>query len=331
MHIYTPPANLASIPVINLDTSQKAAAMAIHRACRETGFFYIANHGVPAGLVEAQFGWAKRFFGLPLAEKQALHMTKSPSAAGYEPIGGQRLDSQEAGADAAPPDLKEGYYCTTELASDHPLAMKRIRGFGHNQWPASLPGFREQMLRYHEAMCALGNRLLSLIALSLELPENWFASQYDTPAATLRLIRYPPQPGAAEFNQIGAGAHTDWGDVTILAQDMTGGLEIQSASSRWIEATPIRGAFVINIGDLMARRTNGIYNSNMHRVKNNRSNRDRYSIPFFYSPRPDALIEPMPGSIDESRPRLYPDCTAAGHMDEMFRRSYGYDPAAPGA
>jgi isopenicillin N synthase-like dioxygenase len=178
-------------------------------------------------------------------------------------------------------------------------------------------------------MSALGNRLLSLIALSLQLPEDWFSPQYDTPAATLRLIRYPPQPGAAEFNQIGAGAHTDWGDVTILAQDMTGGLEVQTASGQWIEATPIRGAFVINIGDLMARRTNGIYNSNMHRVKNNRGNRDRYSIPFFYSPHPAALIQPMPGCADVSRPRLYPDCSAAGHMNEMFRRSYGYDPEAP--
>jgi isopenicillin N synthase-like dioxygenase len=331
MHIYTPPEVPVSIPAVDLETSQEAAAMAIHRACRETGFFYIVNHGVPSGLVAAQFDWAKRFFGLPLAEKQALHMTKSPSAAGYEPIGGQRLDSQDANADAAPPDLKEAYYCTTDLASDNPLAMKRIRGFGHNQWPDGLPGFREQMLRYHAAMSALGDRLLSLIALSLELPENWFAAQYDTPAATLRLVRYPPQPGAAQFNQIGAGAHTDWGDVTILAQDMTGGLEVQNASGHWIAATPLPGAFVINIGDLMARRTNGIYNSNMHRVKNNQSQSDRYSIPFFYSPRPDALIEPMPGCADDSRPRLYADCTAAGHMDEMFRRSYGYAPGAPGA
>jgi isopenicillin N synthase-like dioxygenase len=331
MHIYTPPEIPASIPVVDLETSPDAAATAIHRACRETGFFYIANHGVPSGLVEAQFDWARRFFSLPLEEKQTLHMSRSPSAAGYEPIGGQRLDSQDAGADSAPPDLKESYYCATELASDHPLARKRIRGFGHNQWPANLPGFREQMLRYHAAMSALGNRLLSLIALSLELPENWFTPQYDTPLAMLRLIRYPPQPGSAEFNQIGAGAHTDWGDVTILAQDMIGGLEVQNASGHWIEAAPIHGAFVINIGDLMARRTNGIYNSNMHRVKNNRSKSDRYSIPFFYSPRPDVLIEPMPGCVDASLPRLYANCTAAGHMREMFRRSYGYDPAGSGA
>jgi isopenicillin N synthase-like dioxygenase len=258
-------------------------------------------------------------------------MSKSPATAGYEPIGGQRLDSQDANAEIAPPDLKESFYCGMELPEHHPLAMRNLRGFGHNQWPGRLPGFREQMLRYHAAMMALGDRLLALIALSLELPENWFEPSYDTPLATLRLIRYPPQSSSAAFNQIGAGAHTDWGDVTLLAQDMTGGLEVQNASGQWIEAAPTPGTFVINIGDLMARRTNGIYSSNMHRVKNNRCHSDRYSIPFFYSARPDSLIEPMPGCVNAHEPRLYPDCTAAEHMREMFRRSYGYDPTAPRA
>jgi isopenicillin N synthase-like dioxygenase len=328
MLVYMPPQAPASIPVIDLGWQKGDTARAIHRACRETGFFYIANHGVPDELIEGQFAWTKRFFDLPLAEKQDLHMSKSPAAAGYEPVGGQRLDSQDANAEIAPPDLKESFYCAMELPEDHPLALRKMRGFGHNQWPGRLPGFREQMLCYHAAMTALGDRLLTLIALSLELPEDWFKPSYDTPLATLRLIRYPPQPSAAEFNQIGAGAHTDWGDVTLLAQDMTGGLEVQNASGQWIEAAPVPGTFVINIGDLMARRTNGIYNSNMHRVKNNRSHSDRYSIPFFYSPRPDSLIEPMPGCVSQGRPRLYRDCTAAEHMSEMFRRSYGYDPAA---
>ncbi len=237
------------------------------------------------------------------------------------------MDSQDANAQAAPPDLKESFYCGTELPDVHPLAMKGLRGFGHNQWPADLPGFRNQMLSYHAAMRTLGDRLLSLIALSLELPADWFKSSYDTPVATLRLIKYPAQPENAEFNQIGAGAHTDWGDITILAQDAAGGLEVQTASGQWIDAVPVPGAFVINIGDLMARRTNGIYTSNMHRVKNNRAGRDRYSVPFFYSPRPDALIQPMPGCVSGARPRQFQDCTALEHMGEMFRRSYGYDPA----
>lgn len=327
MIIYTPPEPAKSIPVIDLLASEETTARAIHKACRETGFFYVSNHGIPGQLIKAQFDWAKRFFDLPVAEKQMLHMSKSASTAGYEPLGGQRLDSQDAKAEAAPPDLKETFYCGVELEDGDPLLKKRWRGFGHNQWPANLPGFREQMLAYHSAIRPLGDRLLSLIALSLELPADWFSPLYDMPNATVRLIHYPPQPENAEFNQIGAGAHTDWGDLTLLLQDMVGGLEVQNASGHWIEATPIPGTFVVNIGDLMARRTNGIYTSNMHRVKNNRSGRDRYSIPFFYGPRPNSLVEPMPGCVSTEHPRLFPNCTAAEHMREMFRRSYGYDPA----
>lgn len=338
MIIYSPPRPATSIPVIELcrdepagSDRRRAAALAIHRACRETGFFYVSRHGVPASMVEAQFAWAKRFFDLPLDEKMAIHMKRSPTTAGYEPIGGQQLDSQDAKSTAAPPDLKESFYCARELPDDHPLATRKIRGFGHNQWPAGLAGFREQMLAYYDEMCALGNHILSLLALSLEQDEAWFELFYDMPGATLRLIKYPPQPNAAAFNQIGAGAHTDWGGITILAQDGSGGLEVQNADGEWIGATPIAGTFVINLGDLMARWTNGVYASNMHRVKNNVSGGDRYSIPFFYSPSPGAVIEPIPTCVTDDHPRRFATCTAAEHMLEMFRRSYGYEAGSTAA
>ena len=163
---------------------------------------------------------------------------------------------------------------------------------------------------------------MSLLALSLELPENYFAPFYREPSRTMRILRYPPHPAAARANQLGAGAHTDWGGVTLLAQDDLGGLEIRNAADEWIQATPIPGTFVINLGDLMQRWTNGVYRSNMHRVKNNSSSEDRYSIPFFYSPRPDSRIECMPTCSDAAHPPKYPPCTAAEHTYEMFRRSY---------
>jgi isopenicillin N synthase-like dioxygenase len=215
-----------------------------------------------------------------------------------------------------------------ELRADHPWTARRLRGFGHNQWPSQLPGFREQMLTYRAAVTELGDRLLSLLALSLELPSNWFVPYFDMPVGTLRLIKYPPHPADAGANQIGAGAHTDWGGITILAQDNVGGLEVRNAAGDWIEALPLRDTFIINLGDLMARWTNGIYNSNLHRVKNNSSGRDRYSVPYFYGPRPDAMIEPMPGCLDNDHPRRFASCTAAEHVNEMFRRSYGYGPSA---
>lgn len=325
MIAYTPPAPAKSIPVVDLAGGDAPAE--IHKACRETGFFYVANHGVPQSLIDAQFGCAQRFFALPAEQKLALHMKQSASTAGYEPIGGQILDSQDASAEKAPPDLKESFYIAMELPDEHPWARKRIRGFGHNQWPA-LPGFREQMLAYQTAVRALGNRVLAMLALSLELPEDFFVPYYDWPGTTLRLLRYPPHPRAALANQLGAGAHTDWGGITLLVQDALGGLEVRNVEGEWIQARPIAGTFVVNLGDLMQRWTNGIYRSNMHRVKNNSSTRDRYSIPFFYSPRPDSRIECMPTCTDSAHPPKYPPCTAAEHTYEMFRRSYGFAPSA---
>ena len=328
MLLYSAPKTLDAIPVVDLGTTdRKSIADDIHRACRDTGFFYVVNHGIPQALIDAQFTAAKRFFDLPLDEKLALHMKKSPSTAGYEPTGGQALDSQDDKADKAPPDLKESFYCGLELAPDHPLALKKIRTFGHNQWP-ELTGFREQMLSYHEALSALGDRLHGLLAMSLDMPADWFKQFHAPASATLRLIKYPPQPRNAAFNQIGAGAHTDWGGVTILAQDDVGGLEVRTVQGDWIEAPPIPGTFVINLGDLMARWTNGLYMSNMHRVLNNTTDRDRYSIPFFYSPFPTSVIEAIPSCVDADHPRRFADCTAQEHMAEMFRRSYGYAPQA---
>lgn len=325
MIVYTPPAVAKSIPVVDLASS--SAPRELHKACREIGFFYITNHGVPQPLIDAQFDYAKRFYALPAEKKLALHMKKSPSTAGYEPIGDQILDSQDASAEKAPPDLKESFYCAMELADDHPWAQKRMRGFGHNQWPQDLPGFREQTLAYQAAMRSLGNRVLATIARSLELPADHFAPYYDMPGTTLRLLRYPPHPQAALANQLGAGAHTDWGGVTLLAQDDLGGLEVRNVEDQWVQATPVPGTFVINLGDLMQRWTNGLYRSNMHRVKNNSASRDRYSIVFFYSPRPDSRIECLPTCTDAAHPPKYAPCTASEHVHEMFRRSYGYAPS----
>ena len=336
MIIYTPPKPAEHVPVVDLAGSfsgdheaRKAVAWEIHKACRETGFFYISGHRIAPELVAAQFEWTKKLFSLPLAQKEALHMKKSPTAGGYEPIGGQVLDSQDANAQAAPPDLKESYYWNSDLPDDHPLVAAGTRGYGRNQWPQQWPAFRAQMLAYSNAMQALADRVMALIALSLEMPEDYFVPFHQTPMTTLRLVHYPPQPPSASFNQLGAGAHTDWGGITLLAQDDIGGLEVQNVADEWLAARPIPGTFVVNLGDLMARWTNGLYRSNMHRVKNtNAQGRDRYSIPFFYSPDPQSRIACLESCKAAGEAPKFAPCTASEHMLEMFRRSYGYAPAA---
>jgi len=331
MLIYSPPTTLSAVPIIDLhggphsQTQDKAAiATQIHDACRNIGFFYIVNHGISPKLIQDQFDWTARFFALPMDEKMPLHMRNSPTTAGYEPVAEQRLDSQDPTSEAAPPDLKESYYCGMEVPKDHAFAKRRVRGIGHNQWPETLPGFKTQMVAYHDALRTLSNHLLALVALSLELEENWFAEHHDWPGSVLRLVRYPPQPASTEFNQIGAGAHTDWGGITLLAQDDIGGLEVQNAEDDWVAAPPVPQSFVVNLGDLMSRWTNGVYRSNMHRVLNSSRNQDRYSIPFFHSPRFDAVIKPVPTCVHDEQPPRFEPCTTSEHMDEMFRLSYGY-------
>jgi isopenicillin N synthase-like dioxygenase len=324
MIVYQPPGVAKSIPVVDLSSADAPREM--QKACLETGFFYVANHGVPQALVDGQFAQARRFFALPLEEKMRLHMKRSPSTAGYEPMGAQQLDSQDAKAEKAPPDMKEGFYYGMELPDEHPWAQKKIRGFGHNQWPADLPGFREQLLAYQAALRGLGDRILANLAISLELPETFFRQFYDMPNTTLGLLRYRPHPENARPNQLGAGAHTDWGAITLLVQDELGGLEVRNVEGDWIRATPIPGTFVVNLGDLMQRWTNGLYRSNMHRVRNSSATRERFSMPFFYGPRPDSRIECLPTCTDAQHPPQFPACTAAEHNYEMFRRSYGYSP-----
>jgi isopenicillin N synthase-like dioxygenase len=329
MIIYTPPKATRTIPIIDLAGAftadldkHRAIAWEIHKACRETGFFYVANHGVSEQLIATQFDWACRFFDLPFDRKMAIHMTKSPTFVGYEPLCVQVTDSQDPNLQASPPDLKEAFFIGTEIGPDHPYIGKAIRGYGYNQWPENMPGLREDVLTYHAAISDLSMRVVRLLALSLELPADYFDPMFDMPNTTLRLLKYPPQPATAPFNQMGAGAHTDWGGVTLLVQDDAGGLEVRNAAGDWIRATPIPGTFVVNLGDLIKRWTNGLYSSNLHRVMNNESGRDRYSMAFFFGPRPSAIIEALPTCIGADRPPQFPACTAQEHVNEMFRRAY---------
>jgi isopenicillin N synthase-like dioxygenase len=319
MIIYTPPGDARDIPVIDLAPARssdladrKAIAWEIHKACRDTGFFYVENHGVPEELLSGQLAQARRFFALPLEEKMKLDMSRNRGPSGYEAMKLQTLDL------GSPPDLKEGFQFHREADS-----QSTDQGYrGANLWPDNLPGFREQMDAYHAAVMQLGKRLMGLIALSLDLPEDHFAPGLEDLMCSVRLLHYPPQPAESAYNQLGAGAHTDWGSITMLLQDDCGGLEVQHASGDWIRATPVPGTFIINLGD--------IYHSTMHRVLNNASNRDRYSVAAFFNPNYNYRVACLPTCLAEGAEPLYPPCTVGGHIREMFERTYGRK-AAPAA
>jgi isopenicillin N synthase-like dioxygenase len=321
MILYERPGAAERIPLIDFTAAfsgdpaeRKALAWEIHKAARETGFFYLTGHGVLSDLMEGQLEWARRFFKLPLERKLEIRLANSPNMRGYEPVGRQKLD------EGSPPDLKESVVFGRELGPDHPLVKRGIPFEGANQWPSGLEGFRPQVEAYTAEMARLGRRIASLLALSLDLPEDYFADGLAEPNCAVRLLRYPPHPVDAAFNQLGAGAHTDWGLLTILLQDDRGGLEVRNADGSWIRADPVPDSFVINLGDMVPRLTNGLYHSNMHRVVNNVSGGDRFSVATFFNPPFDYVFTCAPTCAGLSNP-VPPPCTFGEHIQDMMRRT----------
>lgn len=311
-----------SIPVVDLapllsggDTV--AVAEAVGRACREVGFLYIAGHGVPPALVERVFAEVRRFFALPDERKMAVHMRNSPCHRGYYPLFEENTDPDLTA------DLKEGFDIALELGPDDPDVIAGRPLHGPNQWPVDLPGFRETLEEYYAAMRQLACRLLRAFALGLDIPEDFFEDKVDKPLAQLRTLHYPPQAGHIEAETLGCGAHTDYGCLTILAQDDVGGLQLCNSAGEWISAPPIPGTFVVNIGDQMARWTNDIFAATRHRVINT-SGRERYSLPFFFDPNYDTVVECLDTCRDADHPPKYPPVRAGEYLLERFDATYSY-------
>ncbi|MFN4271826.1 MAG: isopenicillin N synthase family dioxygenase [Aliihoeflea sp.] len=295
---------------------RRAVGQALRQACLDKGFFYCAGHGIPTGLIDAVFAETRAFFDLPLETKELVAKEKSFCNRGYETLGGQTLQA------GAKPDLKEGYYIGLELPEDDPRVMARKFNHGPNQWPQDLPGFRPAMRAYHAAMLDLAERLMRGLALSLDLEENHFDGFVRDPLAILRLLHYPPHPPQAGSDELGAGAHTDFGGLTLLLQDEVGGLQVfDNASQGWIAAQPIPGTFVINLGDMIARWTNDRYRSTLHRVIN-ASGRERYSIPFFFTGNPDFEVSCIPTCLAPGETPLYPPITVEQHLQSMYSKTY---------
>jgi isopenicillin N synthase-like dioxygenase len=193
---------------------------------------------------------------------------------------------------------------------------------GANQWPAARPRFRPVMEAYLEVMLDLSARMMGGIALSLDLPEDYFAGYCTDAMATVRLLHYPPQPANGNPDQKGAGAHTDFGGLTLLRQGDVGGLQVwDQGSGGWIHADPVPGTFVVNLGDMIARWTNDKYRSTLHRVVN-ASGRERYSVPFFYTGNYAHKVECIPTCVAPGEKPKYPPITVEEHMRAMYKRTY---------
>lgn len=312
-------ATLPIVDVAGLSSSdpekRRAVGLALRAACLDSGFFYCKGHGIPQGLIDAVFAETEALFDLPDAAKDTLDKSASPANRGYEHLGGQTLEAGKA------PDRKESYYVGVELPEDDPRVVEGRFNRGPNVWPTDLPAFRPTMRAYFAALSDLGETLMRGIALSLDLPEDAFAEYCRDPLATLRLLHYPPaRPDRPD--ELGAGAHTDFGGLTILMQDDNGGLQVRDKNTGgWIHAAPIAGTYVVNLGDMMARWTNDRYVSTLHRVINT-SGKERYSIPFFYVGNPDYKVECIPTCLDDGETPKHESVTVEQHLRRMYENTY---------
>ncbi|MGH3880846.1 MAG: isopenicillin N synthase family dioxygenase [Actinophytocola sp.] len=266
------------LPVIDISDAERAAPE-IERACRDTGFFYVTGHGVPTALRDRLDAASRAFFALPEAAKLEVEMSRGGRAwRGYFPVGAELTSGER--------DLKEGLYFGTELPAGQELPLH-----GPNLFPRQVPDLRSAVLSYVDELTAVGQQVLRGVARSLDLDADYFAAGYTaSPTVLFRIFHYPPaSPGSPAW---GVGEHTDYGLLTLLAQDDNGGLQVHTPAG-WVDAPPLPDTFVCNIGDMLERLTGGWYRSTPHRVRNT-SGRGRLSFPFFLDPDFTATVPPLP-------------------------------------
>ncbi|MGZ4691193.1 MAG: isopenicillin N synthase family dioxygenase [Acidimicrobiia bacterium] len=301
-------------PLVTRGGDRAAVARAIDAACRDDGFFSVIGHGIDLDLLRRLESQGREFFALDAEEKEQIAMVRGGRAwRGWFPVGGELTSGI--------PDRKEGLYFGAELPSDDPRVVAGLPLHGPNLFPDRPAALRETVLATLDAFTTLGHQLMVGFALALELDADWFDRELTAdPVILFRMFHYPPLPDdVLEDPGWGVGEHTDYGLLTILAQDAGGGLEVRSRDG-WLEIPPQPGALVCNLGDMLERMTGGVYRSTPHRVRSPRG-RDRISCPFFFDPGWDAEVRAI------TRPERAVDDGAADRWDGAsvhdFHGTYG--------
>ncbi|MBB5938780.1 isopenicillin N synthase family dioxygenase [Streptomyces zagrosensis] len=307
------------VPVIDLsmarqEGSRAAVAQAIGHACENSGFFTVVGHGVGQDLIDRVYALTKEFFELPSKEK-----AKTVSGPG---TGGLRYSAGSAGKSMGldtPPDLCEIF--TSNVLGDRGADRQAMTGDASapwsrtNVWPSTPQAFEETWIAYGQAMERLGAELMGLFALALGLDAHFFDDKIDKHISTIVANYYYPQLTPPLPGQMRKGPHTDWGNLTILYQDEIGGLQVRQEGQGWRDVPYLPGSFVINIGDMMAFWTGGHWVSTLHRVLNPVAGHtgSRLSLPFFYLPNHDAVIEPLPRFSGAEAAQGRTSATTPGH------------------
>jgi len=303
---------IPSLDIRRFNSDRSAFVAELGAAYREWGFCGISGHGISDELISGAYRAFQAYFALPEATKRKYHVPGSGGARGYTPFG------IETAKDSKYPDLKEFYHVGREL----PAGSHYAEVMPPNLWPEEVPEFRQYAYGLFEALDALGSRVLSALALHIDLPEDFFADKTNVGNSILRPIHYPPIT-APDIPNVRAGAHEDINFITLLVGASAAGLEVKSHAGEWVPFTAEADTIVVNIGDMLQRLSNHVYPSTTHRVVNppgEAARNPRYSTPYFLHPNPDYLIETLPGCISADNPNRYPTpITAHDYLMERLR------------
>ena len=313
----------AAVPVLDLGPylagrpgALEATAAELRAALEGVGFFLIVNHGVSRDLVERTFAEARRFHEQPPEAKMALRMNEHNN--GYMAMGRYAVWTSEVNANDKP-DLNEAFFVKRERAPDDPLRRSGRRFVGPNVWPDDLPGFRDTVLAYTDAVDALGRRVLPACAVALDLPRDYFDEAFAESQFSFRLSHYPPV--RAEPNQFGIAPHTDANFLTFLAQTDVPGLQLRLPWGDWLDVPYVPDSYAVNAGDMMHRWTNGRFKSTPHRALPP-VGRPRYAIPFFLGPHIDTVIACLPTCQTPAAPPRFPPISYEAYLGWWYDANY---------
>jgi isopenicillin N synthase-like dioxygenase len=309
----------SGIPVIDIGglnddsiTRYREIADAFLSAAQTVGFFYVKNHGVPHELIDAAFAVSAEFFAHSSDEKDSVRV--SDRHRGFLSIGQAKMQG------SATQDLKESFIWGREFSADALASLRDNPMIGKNQWPALIPRMPTVLNAYFERCVDLGQSLLRVFAVALDVNPGYFTDCFDCTISRGSTLYYPPQPAHLGEKQFGVAPHTDYGCLTLLYQDDTGGLQVLGADRTWINASPINDTYVVNVGDLLARWSNDRFRSTPHRVVNE-SGRARQSLAVFVDPNFATPIIPV---VQDGRAARYKPTTCGAHILSRFDKSFAY-------
>ncbi|WP_158809037.1 isopenicillin N synthase family oxygenase [Beijerinckia sp. L45] len=322
---------LLHVPVIDLSpyregTQEGRAAVAaqVGQACKDIGFLVVSGHGISEELIKKTHDVSARFFALPHAEKLAVDRPAPDQVRGYSTVGGEGLSFSLD--EPTPPDIKESLSIgPIDVPPNDPYYTNAEAGphFAKNIWPPEPPDLKAVWTEYFGAVDALARDLMRIFALALNLDEHYFDPTIDKNISMMRVLRYPAQTTAPLPGQLRAGAHSDYGSMTILRKDLSdASLQVKNKAGEWVGVPVIEGTFIVNIGDLMQQWTNDLWSSTVHRVVNpelgSPENVDRLSIVFFHQPNYDAIVECLPTCTSAENPPKYAPTTSGENLLSKF-------------